>query len=48
MLEGFPAKPKGMHWKRYERRQTRHDAATERYFGMSMAWLRQLRARFPG
>jgi hypothetical protein len=48
MLEGFLAKPKGMYWKRYERLQTRHDAATERYLGMSMAWLRQLRARFPG
>src|SRR5262249_3848136 len=30
MLDAFPPKPKGMHRRRYERFQRRHDAATER------------------
>jgi hypothetical protein len=46
MLEKFPPRPKGMHWKRYERLRTRHDAATEHYLGTTTAWLRRLQARF--
>jgi hypothetical protein len=37
MLEAFPPKPKGMHWKRYERLRWRHDAAKEQFLGMTAA-----------
>jgi len=30
MLEAFPAKPRGMHWRTYDRLQARHDAAATR------------------
>jgi hypothetical protein len=30
MLEEFPDKPKGMHWRTYERWRRVHDAAEER------------------
>ena len=30
MLEAFPEKPKGMHWRTYERWRRVHDAAEER------------------
>jgi hypothetical protein len=30
MLEEFPDKPKGMHWRTYERQRRLHDAAQER------------------
>jgi len=43
MLDAFPPKPKGMHWKRYDRLRRRHDAATQQAFGMTTAYLRQLR-----
>ena len=41
MLDTFPPKPKGMHWKRYERLQRRHDAAAQR---MTAGYLRHLRS----
>ena len=41
MLDAFPPKPKGMHWKRYERLLRRHDAATQR---MTAAYLHRLRS----
>ena len=30
MLEEFPDKPKGMHWRTYERQRRPHDAGEER------------------
>jgi hypothetical protein len=30
MLEAFPEKPKGMHWRTYERWRRVHDSAEER------------------
>jgi hypothetical protein len=41
MLDGFPPKPNGMHWKRYERIRRRHDMAVEQALGMMADWLRQ-------
>jgi hypothetical protein len=43
MLEQFPPKPRGMHWKRYERLRRRHDSAAHRAFGMRTAYLIRLR-----
>jgi hypothetical protein len=43
MLDDFPTKPHGMHWKRYERLRRRHDSAANQAFGMTTAYLRQLR-----
>jgi hypothetical protein len=45
MIESFPEKPKGMHRKRYAQLRTRHDAATQRAFGMTAAYLAGLRGR---
>ena len=44
MLEDFPAKPKGMHWGRYDRMRDVHDLATTRYLGMAAEWVEKLRA----
>jgi hypothetical protein len=45
MLDDFPPKPKGMHWKRYERLRRRHNAETEQAFGMTAAWLLQFKSK---
>jgi hypothetical protein len=44
MLEDFPLKPKGMHWRRYDRMRDVHDRATTRYLGMATEWVEKLRA----
>jgi len=45
LLEEFPPKPKGMHWKRYERLRMRHDAAEKQFCGVTAAWLYRLGGR---
>jgi hypothetical protein len=45
LLDSVPPKPKGMHWKRYERLRTQHDAAKEQFLGMTAAWLYRLSGR---
>jgi hypothetical protein len=34
MVDDFPPKPRGMHWKRYERLRQQHDSAARRGLGM--------------
>jgi hypothetical protein len=31
MIDRFPARPKGMHWKTYQRLRTTHDQAADRF-----------------
>jgi hypothetical protein len=45
MIDDFPPRPKGMHWKRYERLRRRHDAAEAQFLGMSSALICQLTSR---
>jgi hypothetical protein len=45
LLDGFPPKPKGMHWRRYQRLRTRHDAETEQALGMTAARILRLGGR---
>ena len=45
MLKDFPAKPKGMHWRRYDRMRDVHDRASNQYLGMAAEWVEKLRAR---
>ena len=45
MLDPFPRKPKGMHWKRYEGLRRRHDGATHQAFGMMSAYVARLRGK---
>ena len=44
MLEDFPPKPKGMHWRRYDRMRNVHDRASNHYLGMAARWVEKLRA----
>jgi hypothetical protein len=44
-VDDFPPKPKGMHWKRYERLQRQHDAAEEQFLVMTAAWIYRLTGR---
>jgi hypothetical protein len=44
MVDGFPPKPRGMHWKRYERLRQQHDSAARRGLGMLRANLLRLGA----
>ena len=42
MVDSVPPKPRGMHWKRYERLRQRHDLAARQGLGMTRAnllWL---------
>ena len=41
MLEEFPDKPKGMHWRTYERWRRVHDAAEERWRSRSLQYWRR-------
>ena len=45
MLEEFPDKPKGMHWRTYERWRRVHDAAQERSIIGLMGFVERLRRR---
>jgi hypothetical protein len=45
MMDDFPLKPEGMHWKRYQRLRGRHDAAKAQFLGMSSVLIRQLASR---
>ena len=44
VLEAFPPKPRGMHWRTYDRLQAQHDAAASR----SMASLMRFVKRYGG
>jgi hypothetical protein len=44
VLEAFPPKPRGMHWRTYDRLQAQHDAAASR----SMAGLMRFVKRYGG
>ena len=44
-IDDFPPKPKGMHWKRYERLRNRHDDAEERFLGMMAGHILRLGER---
>jgi hypothetical protein len=43
MLEDFPPKPKGMHWRQYGMRDV-HDRASNQYLGMAAEWVEKFRA----
>jgi hypothetical protein len=45
MLEAFPSKPKGMHWRRYHRIRETHDRAADQAFGMLAMWVEKLHER---
>ena len=45
MMEDFPGKPKGMHWRRYDRMRKIHDRAAEQAFGMIETWIDRLHER---
>jgi hypothetical protein len=45
MMEDFPPKPKGMHWRRYDRIREVHDRAAEQALGMFAAWAEKLHER---
>lgn len=47
MADLFPWKPKGMHWKTYERLRNRAENAELRMWGALSAWLDKTKARFP-
>jgi hypothetical protein len=44
----FPAKPKGMHWKRYWRLWTEHEDAKNYFLAMTAGRILQLKNRFGG
>jgi hypothetical protein len=44
-VDDFPPKPKGMHWKRYERLRRQHDAAEEQFLVRTAAWIYRLAGR---
>jgi hypothetical protein len=44
MLEDFPSKPKGMHWRRYGRMRNVHDRASNHYLGLAARWVDKLHA----
>jgi hypothetical protein len=45
MMEDFPVKPKGMHWRRYNRMRDIHDRAAEQAFGMMEVWIDKVHQR---
>jgi hypothetical protein len=45
MMEDFPVKPKGMHWRRYNRMREIHDRAAEQAFGMMEVWIDKVHQR---
>jgi hypothetical protein len=42
----FPPKPKGMHWKRYQRLRMQHDEAVDYFLAMTAGRILQLKNRF--
>jgi hypothetical protein len=48
MLDDFPLKPKGMHWKRYEGLRRLHNMAVEQALGMMADWIRRFDVRLCG
>jgi hypothetical protein len=47
MFEEFPDKPKGMHWRTYDRRRCAHDVAEARFLAGSMRFIDRLRRQAP-
>ena len=45
MLEDFPPKPKGMHWRRYGRMRQVHDRASNHHLAMLAVWVEKLHTR---
>lgn len=45
MMEDFPPKPRGMHWRRYDRIREVHDRAADQALGMIEAWAEKLHER---
>ncbi len=45
VIEDFPAKPRGMHWRRYDRIREIHDRAADQALGMIAAWVEKLHER---
>ena len=47
MFEPFPVKPKGMHWRTYDRLRCAHDAADARFVMGMMRFVDRVQRRAP-